>query len=418
MAQYSSHYANRILVVEPTSSGGALLKAARQLGIEVVVASHDRDDREISPELREQIDTLITLDTNDEAALTEAVLGLHRQRPLLGIMPGFEFYVDIVAHLAARVGVPGLPVGAVEGLRDKSSMRRVAYSAGLRVPRYAEINGVDGLDQAAERVGYPCVLKPTRSAGSVHVSRVDGPTELRQAYEWMLADTRTDMGRELDGRALLEEYVEGPEVSVEGYVTDDEVVIVSITAKLLGPEPNFVEVGHIVEMKLPPEVRDAIETFVRDVCRVLGVTLGPFHCELRVPADEPVLIEIGARLAGDHICDLVEIVTGISLPRVMLATYAGLDFHQVAAPMTPRAKCAGIHFFTAAELPVLAAAQGLDELRCACDTVEVELYLGRGEAIALPKDFRCRIGHVIYTADSYEQALERWHGIGKQVRFE
>ena len=418
MTENSLNEDNRILVVEPMSSGHALLAAARQLGIETVVASYNRDDRQLSPALREQIDTLIVLDTNDEAALTQAALELHEQKRFSGIMPGFEFYVDSVARLAALLEIPGLPVEATEALRNKASMRDKARSAGLRVPRYTEITSTNGLDAAAEQVGYPCVLKPTRSAGSVHVSRVDTPDELRRAYEWMLADTRTDLGRGLDGRALLEEYVDGPEVSVEGYVADGQVVIASITGKLLGPEPNFVEVGHIVQMELSPDVRGAVETFVHDVCRELRVTLGPFHCELRIPTGEPVLIEIGARLAGDHICDLIEIVTGISLPKVMLAAYAGLDLHQVAAPVAPRTKCAGIHFFTAHELPVFTDAHGLNELRRSSDTLEVELYLEPGEAIPPPEDFRCRIGHVVYTADSYSEALERWHDIREEVRLD
>jgi biotin carboxylase len=411
-------HGKRILVVEPMSSGYGLLAAARRLGIEVVVASFDAGDRRLSAGLRELIDVLIVLDTNDEAALTEAVLALHARSPLSGIMPGFEFYVDTVARLADRLGLPGLAVASIEALRDKGVMRERARAAGLRVPRYAEAADADGLAAAGLRVGFPAVLKPSRSAGSVHVSRVDGPEELRRAYAWLLADTRTDLGRRLDGRVLLEEYVPGPEVSVEGYVADGEVVIASVTGKLLGPEPNFVEVGHIVQLDLGPDERGAVEGYVRSACAALGVTLGPFHCELRLPGGEPVLIELGARLAGDHICDLVESVTGISLPQVMLAGYAGLDLAEVAPVAAPRAKCAAICFFTAGPLERFHAATGLEALRQAPEVQEVALYLEPGEAIEPSEDFRCRIGHVIYHADSYASALERWHGMRAEVRFE
>lgn len=404
--------------MEPMSSGYGLLAAARRLGIEVVVASFDAGDRRLSADLRELIDVLIVLDTNDEAGLTEAVLALHAEHPFSGIMPGFEFYVDTVARLADRLGLPGLPVTSIEALRNKTTMRERTRAAGLRVPRYAEAADATGLLAAADQVGFPAVLKPNRSAGSVHVSRVDGPDELRRAYEWLLADTRTDLGRGLDGRVLLEEYVDGPEVSVEGYVADGEVVIASVTGKLLGPEPNFVEVGHIVQADLGPDERGAVEAYVRSACSALGVTLGPFHCELRLPGGEPVLIELGARLAGDHICDLVESVTGISLPRVMLAQYAGLDLAEVAPVSAPRAKCAAIHFFTAGGRTTFNAALGLEALRDSSEVEEVALYLAPGDSIEPSEDFRCRIGHVIYHADSYANALERWHGIRREVRFE
>ncbi|MGW2189112.1 ATP-grasp domain-containing protein [Streptomyces sp. NPDC001719] len=250
---------NRILVVEPMSSGNQLLVEARALGFELVVASYDRDDRRIPDPLREHIDELVVVDTNDEPALYDRVAELHRERPFAGIVPGFEFYVGTAARLAGRLGLRGLPVADVEALRDKAVMRDRARAAGLRVPRYAEASDAAGLDAAAAHVGFPAVLKPTRSAGSVHVTRVENARELHRAYDWIRTDPRTDLGRGLDGPVLLEEYVAGPEVSVEGYVLDGQVVIVSVTSKLLGAEPYFVELGMIVQHELEPPVRAAVE---------------------------------------------------------------------------------------------------------------------------------------------------------------
>ena len=90
------------------------------------------------------------------------------------------------------------------------------------------------LAAAAERVGFPAVLKPVESAGSVHVSRVDSLDGLRAAYRRLAADSRTDFGRGLDGPVLLEEYLDGPEISVEGYVEDGRAVVLAVTTKLLG----------------------------------------------------------------------------------------------------------------------------------------------------------------------------------------
>jgi biotin carboxylase len=286
---------SRILIVEPMGVGLLLVTQARELGFDVVVATFDGDDR-ILPDAAKKQAELVLVDTNDEPALTAIVLEMHATKPFAGIIPGFEFYVDAVARLADLLGVPGLPAATVIGLRDKAVMRTKVRAAGLRVPRYAEASTAEELLAATAHVGFPAVLKPATSAGSVHVSRVDDVEQVAERYEWMAVDTRTDLGRSLDGRVMLEEYLDGPEVSVEGYVVDDNVVIVSVTAKLLGPEPYFVEVGHIAQRDLDPPVRDAVESYVVAVCRTLGVTLGPFHCELRLVDDEPVLIEIGARL--------------------------------------------------------------------------------------------------------------------------
>jgi biotin carboxylase len=199
-------------------------------------------------------------------------------------------------------------------------------------------------------------------------------------------------------------------------VTGDEVVVVSVTAKLLGPEPYFVEVGHIVQADLDPAVRAEIESYVDELCRALRLTTGPFHCELRLRPDGPVLIEIGARLPGGHIADLVELVTGVSLPRVMLAAYTGLGLDQVAALGTPKVKCAGLLGFTATG-ERFNEAHGLDQLRDSPDVLELQVYVRPGEPLPRPDDFRARLGHVIFHADSYAAALERWRAIEREVRF-
>ncbi|MCC3772271.1 ATP-grasp domain-containing protein [Streptomyces sp. UNOC14_S4] len=409
----------RVLVVEPLSSGSQLIVEARALGFELVVASHDRDDRRVADALREHIDELLVVDTNDEFALHEAVAERHRERPFAGIVPGFEFYVGTAARLAARLGLPGLPVDSVEALRDKAVMREAAEAAGLRVPRYAEATEAHELADAAAHVGFPAVLKPTRSAGSIHVTRVDTPDELRGAYERLRGDTRLDMGRDLTGPVLLEEYVAGPEVSVEGYVLDGQVTVVSVTSKLLGPEPCFVEVGMVVQHELEPPVRAAVEAYVTDVCRALGLTLGPFHCELRIPDGEPVLIEIGARLAGLCIPQLVELVTGVSLARVMLAAFTGLDPYAAGVFSAPRAKCAAVHCFSTEHgdgLPSFKGLSGLDELRSAEDVVEVSLYYPEGAEVPPAEDFRCLLGHVVFQAESHAGALARRAEIASAVR--
>ncbi|QMU71448.1 ATP-grasp domain-containing protein [Streptacidiphilus sp. P02-A3a] len=409
--------AGRVLVVEPMSSGTALLGAAHDLGLETVVLSHDRDDRRLPDRLRKDIDTLVVLDTNDEPALLEAAVRLHRQRGFAGVLPGFEFYVPAAARVAARLGLPGLAAASVEEVRDKELMRRHVASAGLRTPRFAAVAAAAELPAAAAEVGFPCVLKPTDSAGSIHVSRVESLDQLKNAYQRLTHDQRLDLGRGLDGRVLLEEYLDGPEVSVEGYVAAGRVTVVAVTRKLLGPEPYFVELGHVVQAELEPAVRRAVEAYAAAVVAALHVTVGPFHCELRLPGGEPVLIELGARMGGDRIPDLVGIATGVPLAHLAVAAHTGLDPQEVPLG-SPRAKYAGIHFFTAPGPGGYRAVHGLERLRARPEVLEAELHLPPGRAVPAAHDFRGRIGHVLYATDSYADALELRRTIDLGVTFD
>lgn len=406
-----------LLIIEPASSGVGLVREASELGFRVAVASHDEGDRELPPEVHRWIDDLIEVDTNDEAALTSRVTGYAAANPVSAVIPGFEFYVPIAAHLGRRLGLPAMTGAAALACRDKLVMRWAVASAGLRVPRFSVATDEAGLAGAARHTGFPCVLKPTDSAGSIHVSRADDLPALQAAYRRLVSDRRLDFGRRLTGKVLVEEYIGGREVSVEGLVTGSGVHVLAVTTKLLGPEPYFVELGHIVQSDLPPGDRRRVEAYATAVVRALGLSLGPFHCELRIDGAGPVLIELGARLAGDHIVDLVEITTGISLPRQMVRAYAGLDADLPLARPGARARYAGIRFFTAPGLSCYRSVRRDEGELGQPWVIDVTVPGDGGGQLPPAGDFRCRLGHALFVADSYGQAEQRWHGLGEAVRF-
>lgn len=405
--------AGRVLVVEPMSSGLAVPPLADSLGHEVVVVSHDRDDRRLPDSVRQHIHRLLRLDTNDADTVSRVVADLHRERPFVGVVPGFEYYVPLASRLAAELGLPGLPVGSVRAVRDKAVMLARAEESGLRVPAWTPAASEHEAVLAGAKIGYPCVLKPVGSSGSVHVTRADTEDGLVAAYRALVADDELDLGRPLGRDVVVAEYVAGPEFSVEGHVTGDEVVVVSVTQKLLGPEPYFVELGHIVQAELAAGERDRIESYVRDVVRALGVTLGPYHCELRLAGTEPVLIELGARLGGDHIAELVRLATGVSLPHVMFAAYTGRPLGTTAPP---RARYAGIRYLTAPTgMTRYRRLSGLDDVARLPGVLGTGIEIHAGTTIPAPSDGRCRVAYTIFVADSHDEALRTWWRIGEMV---
>lgn len=408
----------RVLVVEPVSSGNALVTQARDLGLEVVVVSYDADDRTLADEVRSSADAVLVVDTNDQEALEWAVLGLHRNAPFSAVLPGCDFHVPATARLAAALGLPGLRPETVEEVRDKALMRARSAEAGLRTPRFAQATTPEELRAAAEHVGFPCVIKPVDSSGSIHVSRADTWEELRAAFDRLLADHSLDLGRVLEHRAIVEEYVAGPEFSADGYVMDGRTTVVALTRKLLGPEPAFVEIGHLTPADESAEVMAQVEEYVRAVVDAVHLTVGAFHCELRMTPDGPVLIEIAARLPGDRIVDLVHLATGVSLPRAMIAAHLGWPLEDVQAVDVPRAKSAGIRFHLAGGHRSYRRLNGWDGLSRLPGVVETRLTIAAGEPIPEPGDFRSRIGHVIFTADSFQEASDLWHAVGDAVTVE
>ena len=407
----------RILIIEPLTSAVDLIPAARRHGLDTVVASFDRGERRVPDNVRGEV-VIARVDPNDETALLKVAAVMHRDAPFSAVLPGIEFYVGTAARVAHCLGLPGLPVATVDALRNKVMMRDAITAAGLRAPRYAAAGNAAELSAAAEFVGFPAVLKPAASAGAIHVTKVVDHVGLARAYHEMLADDRPDdIGVSLDGQVLLEQYLPGPEISVEGFVYDGHVTLASVTTKILGPEPHFVEVGHILPRDMPDHQRRAVSRYVLAVCRALDVTMGPFHCELRLVDGEPVLVELGARLPGGHIVTLIEWVTGLSLVEVMLAAHTkspAVGFPQRSLPV---ARYAGIHNFTARRVARISAITGLDLVRSAEFVRDVQVFIQPGDDVPAYGDFRCRLGYVMFVADTYEQALERRSAMASMVQF-
>ncbi|MEU1914839.1 ATP-grasp domain-containing protein [Streptomyces massasporeus] len=404
-------------MVEPASSGGAtLIGVAAEMGLRVVVATADSGDRRLSDAVRAAADSVLTVETNDQAALEAAVLELHRAEPFEAVLPGSDIYVTATARVAAALDLPGLPVATVDRVRDKSVMRAAVAEAGLRTPRFAQATTDAELRAAAEQVGFPCVLKPVACSGSIHVSRADDLDQLTAAFQRLVTDPEPDMGKLHEHRVLVEEYVRGPEFSADGYVLKSgEVTVVALSRTLLGPEPDFVELGHLTPALVDDATLKNVEAYVGDVVRAVGITSGPFHCELRLAADGPVLIEIGARLPGDRIVELLRLVTGVSLPRVAIAAALGVSPEAADAFARPQAESAGIRFFSAAGRSSYRELTGWPELEALPEVTETAVYFAPGETIPGVEDCRSRLGHALFTADSPQGALDRWQALGDLV---
>lgn len=235
----------RVLVVQPAFSANAYVVHARSLGWDVVVASHENEGRRVADAVRSLATEILTVDTNDNAALEAAVERAHRRNPIHAVVAGGEYYVPAAARLSALLGLSGLDLDAVDKVRHKASMREAVAAAGLEVPKFIVVGDPKEIDDACAYVGFPAVIKPVDSGGSVHVSRVDTVEEARAALAAMHAEEGLEFDRALTTDAILEQYVPGAEYSADGHVHDGEVVVVAVTRKLLGPEPRFLELGHL-----------------------------------------------------------------------------------------------------------------------------------------------------------------------------
>ncbi|MFG2370521.1 acetyl-CoA carboxylase biotin carboxylase subunit family protein [Streptomyces sp. NPDC048504] len=251
-------------------------------------------------------------DTHDPAAVVAAGLALAARHPIAGVVTWDEYTLVPSAELTARLGLPGNSTVAMNACRDKATSRRLFAEHGVPSAASTRVDTLAEATTAAVRTGFPVVLKPSSHAGSIGVIRVDTPELLPSAWEFAAAGAG-EQGPEGSG-VLVEEYLSGPEISVECVTQHGVTTALAVTRKEVAFPPYFEEVGHTLSAGDPllPEVAPIAVQAVR----ALGVTAGVQHVEMRLTASGPRIIEVNSRIGGDLIGQLVRLATGLDLPRI------------------------------------------------------------------------------------------------------
>ena len=249
------------------------------------------------------------------------------------------------------------------------------------------------LSHAAAQLGFPVIIKPTDGVGSKGVSRVDQPAALARAWERGMEVCRS-------GVLVCEEFVEGPEVSIEGLTIGPEPHLVAITDKITSGPPYFVETGHTQGSSLSPEHQEALRAAARCGILALGLENCATHSEIRMGPNGPRIMEIGARLGGDRITsDLVPLSTGVDLVAANLRLAMG-----DSPDLTPlRSEGAAIRYFLP-EPGIVEAVDGREESRGAPGVVDWVLDVAPGGRVPPLRSSLTRVGHVVTRGGTPEEA--------------
>ncbi|MEU7634002.1 ATP-grasp domain-containing protein [Nocardia sp. NPDC049220] len=350
-------------------------------------------------------------DTRDSDSVRAAGRSLALRHRIAGVLTWDEFALIPTAALAADLGLSGNSISSMSASRDKATSRRKFAENGVPSAKSTPTDSLAAAAAAADHTGYPIVLKPASYAGAIGVIRVDAAEDLPAAWSFSTAGA-TGQGREGSG-VLVEEYLAGPEISVECATIEGRTTALAVVRKELGFAPYFEELGHAVTAADPllPEVAPVAAAAVQ----ALGVREGVQHVEMRLTATGPRIIEVNSRIAGDLIGVLVRLATGLDLPRIAADIACGRtpelipSEQQSAAIRMLYPTHSGI--LTAREVSGAPAAE-YPWLERICWERPV------GDNVILPPEGNvetARIGFMIVSADSQAQAYERLDLIEKRL---
>jgi biotin carboxylase len=349
------------------------------------------------------------VNTLDAPTLVAAATGVAQSRSVAGLVCYDEARILPAAHVVEALRLPGMGVDSVRRCRDKLATRQALARAGVAQPRALEAASLDETRAAAADIGYPVVLKPRGLGASQGVVVVQGPDELSDAYE---ATTGAFYAGVPTYRSILvEECVDGPEISIDGYVADGTYRILFLARKQLGLEPFFEETGHMVDAADPLLGSRQLRWVLEATHRALGIDCGLTHSEVRLTASGPRLIEVNGRLGGDLIPFLGLHATGVDPGTVAASVATG------ACPSVRPARrgCVGIRFcyppedcrVTSIRVPAPDASTGL---------IASAAIAAAGSCVRLPpRGYAERYAHVICSGPDRESCSTRLDAAATRV---
>ena len=309
-----------LLVPARTYRAADFLVAAGRLGLDLIIGSDGalplggRPVVPVSPGDPERSADRIMASTGPVAAVVAA------DTPML----------MLAAVVAERMGLPHNPVDAVIAATDKAVQRRRWAAVRVAQPAFRVVPSAAaeaGLRQAAAEVGYPCVVKASSLSASQGVLRADDPAAA-VAAAGQIRQILAAVGQPGPEPLLVEEYVPGPELSIDGLLTAGVLTITAIFDKPWTPEGStFEETLLITPSRLPGPVLGAAVSTAGQAARALGLTSGPIQAELRVDGRggraRPVMLELAARSIGGLCSRALRFPGGMSLEEMVLAHALG-----------------------------------------------------------------------------------------------
>lgn len=312
---------------------------------------------------------------------------------------------DIVAVLcpASDVGLPAqawltrywnlpepLSDAAVAASTDKSVFRAVCDRLGL--PSYRSVSGVPGAEllSRARELRYPTLVKPVDSSGSRGVVACAGPGMLRSACTESIAFSPS-------GRVVVEEHLDGTHFTIEALVAGGDIIFHAVTERTITPPPFFVTSTHLMPAALPAEADVRLIPMLASVCAELGYRNGPLTLDAVLGHDgELYLIEMGARMGGNGLAELVETCYGVDLMEATITLAVGEDVSLDPKPPLPTL----VHMLTSDRGGHLSAVDGVEQVRAMPEVVELHLFVEPGTFIRPYEQAGYKLGYVVLAGES------------------
>lgn len=380
-----------------------VIKKAREMGVYVIAV----DDDPNAPGMGLADKAIVPGGLMDE----EKLVAIAKEEQIDGVIhPCSEVAMNVMGRINDEMHLSGISKEMAIRATNKHLMREAFEKYGAPSPKSILTKDEEDAWQIFCNQFYTnAILKPSRNSGSRGIAKV----EKGIAKEAFIALYRRALDESRDHSVLIEQFIEGPEFSVEVIVWKGEPHVLAITDKKTTESPYFVELGHNQPSVFPEDIQQKLKDGAIAGIKALGLSNCAAHCELKVQDGEAYLMEIGARMGGDFIStELTHLSSGIDMVAATINVVLGIEPN-----LTPTEQKHGvcIRYFTP-KPGKLVKIEGDEALRNSC-VYDAEIYYKVGDLIPEVKSSLDRSGHVIVIDIDAHAAIERAERIINDIKF-
>ncbi len=367
------------------------IEKARELGLDTIVVDMNPeaigfDVEGVQKEIISTIDTLAIVEAAKKHQI-DGIMTLATDMPMIS-----------VAAVAKEMNLVGIDADTALKATNKAEMRKALQIGGVPIPKFYKVANKDEYFEVIKKFNDPFIVKPADNSGSRGIWEVIDITDqkmIEEAYDYCRPFSRV-------GDVVVEEYMSGPEVSVETLSIDGICHVIQITDKLTTGAPHYVEIGHSQPTRHSKEIADRISEVARMANKAIGIKNGPSHTEIIVTSEGPKIVELGARLGGDNITThLVPLSTGVNMVECCIKIALGEK-----PDIEPKwSKGSAIRYFQQ-HAGIVKSIEGIEEAEKIEGVQQISIVHGVGETVTEIDSSRARMGFVIAQDENADAALQ------------
>ena len=372
---------------------------AKEMGLKVIAV--DMDPEAVGFKVPGVVKEVIS--TIDTPTIVEAA----KKHQIDGIMTlATDMPMRSVAAVSKEMGLVGIDADTALKATNKAEMRKALQAGGVPIPKFYNVANEEEYMEAVKNFTVPFIVKPADSSGSrgiYEVQDINDQKAIKEAYEYCKPFSRV-------GDVVVEEYMSGPEVSVETLSIDGECYVIQITDKLTTGAPHYVEMGHSQPTRHSSEIAERIKEVAIAANKAIGIMNGPSHTEIVVTSEGPKIVELGARLGGDCITThLVPLSTGVNMVECCIKIALGEK-----PDIEPKwNKGSSIRYFQQ-HAGVVKSIEGIEEAGKVTGIQQISIVHGVGEEVTEIDSSGARMGFVIAQDENADKAVANcYEALGK-----